>query len=81
MNCGLSCWSRMVPPSAPVVSYQYVDRPSAAANGMSSGCAETPVVWSFLRSAVYSSSVVGIVVMPALANIFLFTVVTMNDAS
>jgi hypothetical protein len=71
----------MLPPRAPVVSYQYVDRPSAAANGMSSGCAETPLAWSFLRSLVYSFSVVGMVVTPALANMCLFTVVTMNDAS
>ena len=81
MNCGLPLWSSTVPPRAPVVSYQYVDRPSAAANGISSGCAETPALWSFLRSLVYWSSVVGIVVMPALANMRLFTVVTMNDAS
>jgi hypothetical protein len=71
----------MAPPRAPVVSYQYVDRPSAAENGISSGCAETPELWTFLRSLVYAFSVVGIVVMPALANIFLLTVVTMNDAS
>ena len=71
----------MVPPSAPVVWYQYVERPSAAANGMFSGCFTTPLAWTVFRSLLYASKVVGICLTPALSNIFLFTVVTMKEAS
>src|ERR1700710_269864 len=71
----------MVPPRAPVVWYQYVESPSAAANGMFNGYFAMPLVLIVRRSWLYTSNVVGILVMSALPNIFLFTVVTMNEAS
>src|SRR3954465_15555550 len=81
LNCGLPFLSRIVPPSAPVVSYQYVERPSAAENGMFSGCFASPLACTCFRSFVYWSRVDGIELMPARANMSLLTVVTMNDAS
>ena len=77
MNCGLPWASRMLPPKACVVWYQYVDRPSAAAKGMLSGYSTTPLLLICCRSLVYWSIVVGMVVIPALANRSLLTVVTM----
>jgi hypothetical protein len=44
---------------------------------MLSGVSVTPFAFTCRRSAVYSLMVVGIVVMPAFANSFLLTVVTM----
>jgi hypothetical protein len=73
--------SRTAPPNAAVVWYQYVDSPSAAANGMFRGCSTTPVALTCRRAAVYSSIVAGAGLAPARANISVLTVVTMNDAS
>ena len=81
MNSGLPLASSTLPPNALVVSYQYVDRPSAAANGMLSGYSTTPLALICFRSFVYSSIVVGIVVIPALVNRSVLTVVTMYDES
>src|SRR3569833_2617847 len=80
-NWGLPCPSRIVPPNAAVVWYQYVDSPSAAANGMFSGYWTSPFALICLRSCVYWSIVVGILVTPALVIFFLFSVVTWMDVS
>lgn len=45
------------------------------------GCSTSPFAFTFCRAAVYSVIVVGIVSTPASSNIFLFTVVTMKEAS
>src|SRR6202044_1702696 len=81
VNAGASCGVRTWPPNAEVIWYQQVDRPSAVARWRSSGLAMLFAVPTFFRSAVNSEIVVGIVVMPALAKSFLFTVVTRNDES
>ncbi len=64
-----------------MIWYQQVDRPSAAANWMSSGLAMPLALPTCLRSAVHADRVVGMVVMPALAKSFWFTVVTRKDES
>ena len=81
MKAGVSCAVSTEPPNAAVIWYQQVDRPSAVANWMSSGLAMPLALPTFFRSAVNAASVVGIVVMPALAKSFWFTVVTRNDES
>ena len=81
VNAGASCGVRTWPPNAAVIWYQQVDRPSAVARWMSSGLAMPFALPTFLRSVVNAASVVGMVVMPALAKSFLFTVVTRNDES
>ena len=81
MNAGVSCAVSTWPPNAAVIWYQQVDRPSAVANWMSSGLAMPLALPTFFRSAVNPASVVGIVVMPALAKSLVFTVVTRNEES
>src|SRR5580693_1099257 len=78
----VASWAvRTWPPNAAVIWYQQVDRPSAVAKWMSSGLAMLFAVPTFFSAAVNPASVVGIVVMPALAKSLVFTVVTRNDES
>src|SRR4051812_27444909 len=73
VNCGLPVGSSTVPPKAPVVSYQYVERPSAAANGMLSGYLVTPLSLICCSAAVYFAIVCGAGSAPAFLNMSVFT--------
>src|ERR1700685_1928658 len=81
VKAGVSCAVSTEPPNAAVSWYQQVDRPSAVANWMSSGLAMPLALPTFFSAAVNPASVVGMVVMPALAKSFWFTVVTRKDES
>ncbi len=75
-NRGLKSLSNRSPPKALVSRYQLVEAPSVGESGRPTGYCTIPLALICLASSNNSSSVVGILVMPASANCFLFTSMT-----
>jgi hypothetical protein len=76
VNSGLKSLSNRSPPNALVSKYQLVEAPSVGESGRPIGYSTMPFSLICLAAACSSSSVVGILVMPASVKCFLFTSMT-----